>query len=64
MGYVRVGRGENDLCLELQCSWATPKAWTETNARCHEDGGNCGPQAAQWVDPALSGVSMAEHVLL
>ena len=68
MGYVRVGRGENDLCLELQCSWATPRAWTESNVPCHEGGDNCAkPNAARagvWVDPATSGVSMAQHVLL
>ena len=40
MGYVRVGRGENDLCLELQCNWATPKTWTEVNVPCFEGGAN------------------------
>jgi hypothetical protein len=24
MGYIRIGRGQLDSCLELQCNWATP----------------------------------------
>ena len=40
MGYVRVAKGNNALHLEEQCSWAVPKAFTETNFPCYEDGSN------------------------
>jgi len=41
MGYVNVEKGKNALLLESSCSWATPKAWTETNKACEEGGENC-----------------------
>ena len=44
-GFFRVRRGENDLALESDCTWASPGAFTETNYPCHVDGGNCGGNA-------------------
>ena len=40
LGYIRVTVG-NQLGLEDDCTWATPKSWTETNRPCNEDGSNC-----------------------
>ena len=62
--------GENDLCLELQCNWATPKSWTEANVPCFEGGANCEKKrrgrgaAGVWVDPSETGIPMAEQVLM
>ena len=41
LGYFRVVMGENQLGIEQQCSWATPKSFTEINYGCYEDGSNC-----------------------
>ena len=51
-GYTRISRGQGkDLCLETHCYWATPAAWTETNFKCNEDGGNCKVDG-RWQEPA------------
>ncbi len=34
-------RGQDQLTIEDGCAWATPKAWTEKNFPCYEDGSNC-----------------------
>lgn len=61
MGFLRVERGNNALCLEQGCSWATPKTWTEKNFPCYEGahGENCASKGASaetgyYVDPAIS----------
>jgi cathepsin X len=45
MGYIRVAKGNNDLALEEQCSWAVPGVFTSEegvpNYPCYEDGTNC-----------------------
>lgn len=41
LGYFRVVRGENQLNIESDCSWAVPGSWTEVNFPCFEDGSNC-----------------------
>mmetsp|Transcript_18886 Transcript_18886/g.36508 ORF Transcript_18886/g.36508 Transcript_18886/m.36508 type:complete len:345 (+) Transcript_18886:1247-2281(+) len=41
MGFARIARGRDDLGLEEECAWATPKTWTEINYPCWEDGDNC-----------------------
>jgi len=51
MGYIRVVLGENILGVESEGAWATPKAWTELNFGCFEDGSNC-KSTATYVDPA------------
>jgi len=40
-GFFRIVKGENQLGLEDDCAWATPKSWTEMNYPCYEDGSNC-----------------------
>eukprot|EP01061_Rhynchopus_euleeides_P017445 TRINITY_DN28_c0_g1_i3.p1 TRINITY_DN28_c0_g1~~TRINITY_DN28_c0_g1_i3.p1 ORF type:complete len:340 (+),score=125.71 TRINITY_DN28_c0_g1_i3:54-1073(+) len=66
MGYFRVSRGGGkDLCLETSgCNWATPKAWTETNYPCNEDGGNCKvtTDTKMYVDPSVSGVALGRKL--
>ena len=57
MGYLRVGRGANDACLEMQCNWATPKTWTEANFPCDESGANC-VGTGRWTDPSSTGVPL------
>lgn len=56
MGYFYVYAGDNSLSIESQCSWATPKTWTERNAGCDEDGHNCRNGIAfetkMYVDPS------------
>lgn len=52
MGYLRVTKGNNDLCLESSCSWATPATWTERNFPCFEDASNCAPTTGRYVDPS------------
>ena len=51
MGYFRIKRGENQLGIEGNCAWATPKAFTEMNYACFEDGSNC-VKTATYVDPS------------
>lgn len=36
MGFFRLKRGENQLGIEGNCAWATPKAFTEDNFPCYE----------------------------
>jgi cathepsin X len=51
LGYIRVKFGS--LCVEAQCAWATPKAWTEHNFPCYEGGENCqASKVSHYVDPA------------
>jgi cathepsin X len=50
-GWVKVARGNNDLCLESMVSWATPQQWTEHNYPCDEGGDNCQAKAGFYVDP-------------
>ena len=52
MGYVRLEMGHNVLGIESMCSWATPGTFTEVNFPCDEDGANCGPQIAKYIDPS------------
>ncbi len=41
MGYMRVEMGSNLLGLEGEVAWVTPKAWTEKNFPCAENGKFC-----------------------
>jgi cathepsin X len=50
-GFFRVARGNDSLFLEDGCTWATPKAWTEKNFPCHEDG-SC-VTTEYYVDPSI-----------
>lgn len=52
-GYFRIVRGENQLGIESDCAWATPKVWTEHNFPCYEDGSNCKAKSGEYVDPAV-----------
>ena len=56
MGFFRIARGENAMCMELQCDWATPKTWTEDNFKCDEAGTNCEATVGEYVDPSVSGI--------
>jgi len=47
MGFFRAAFGS--LQLEEQCAWAIPKAFTEANFPCYEDGTNCKASAKQVV---------------
>jgi len=58
LGYFRIETGHDILGIESNCVWATPKAWTETNYPCDEDGGNC-VTTNHYVDPSLH---LASHV--
>mmetsp|Transcript_25040 Transcript_25040/g.27760 ORF Transcript_25040/g.27760 Transcript_25040/m.27760 type:complete len:326 (-) Transcript_25040:286-1263(-) len=55
MGMFRLKRGGNRLGLEAECAWATPKAWTEKNFACYEDGSNCAvkTETSFYKDPSL-----------
>eukprot|EP01004_Peranema_trichophorum_P005313 NODE_4176_length_1213_cov_212.026606_g3678_i0.p1 GENE.NODE_4176_length_1213_cov_212.026606_g3678_i0~~NODE_4176_length_1213_cov_212.026606_g3678_i0.p1 ORF type:complete len:326 (+),score=63.87 NODE_4176_length_1213_cov_212.026606_g3678_i0:62-1039(+) len=52
LGYFRAVLGGNQLGLESDCAWATPKSWTEVNFPCFEDGSNC-LNASSYVDPSF-----------
>jgi len=54
----RIVKGENQLGIEADCAWATPKLWTEMNYPCYEDGSNCEADGI-YTDPA---VTLAEHI--
>ena len=58
LGFFRVAMGDDQLGLESECAWATPKEWTETNTACFEDGANCLAEErtirATYVDPATT----------
>lgn len=58
MGYIKIGRGHLDSCLELQCNWATPGRWTELNYPCAEGGENC-VTTGHWLDPSVTRVPLA-----
>jgi cathepsin X len=45
LGYMRLTKGENQLGIESQCSWATLKQFTEVNTPCFEGGENCNGNA-------------------
>ena len=51
LGYFRIKMGENQLGIEGECNWATPKGWTEHNTACFEDGSNC-VTTATYTDPS------------
>lgn len=54
LGFVKVARGDNSLCLESMVSWATPGTWTEKNFPCYEGGENCDGQThGTYQDPAI-----------
>ena len=57
MGMIKIGRGNMDSCLEMQCNWATPGEWTELNYPCDEGGDNC-VKKGTWVDPSVDGVPL------
>jgi hypothetical protein len=61
LGFFRIARGGNAMCMELQCEWATPKTWTEHNFHCDESGANCAKQVS-YVDPSMSGVPWGKAV--
>ena len=67
MGFFRIERGSNAMCMELQCDWATPQTWTEHNYPCDENGANCAPHSETYVDPSMTGipaaVAVTQHVL-
>ena len=69
MGYIKIGRGHMDACLEMQCNWATPGEWTEHNFPCFEGGANCfakagtGTGTGKWLEPYHTGVPLATAVL-
>jgi cathepsin X len=52
MGFLRVEMGKNILNIESDCSWGTPKSWTEVNIPCDEDGHNC-HKTVEYVDPSV-----------
>ena len=48
-GLFKIVRGKNLANIESECVWATPGAFTETNANfpCWEDGNNCNPEGTR-----------------
>eukprot|EP01003_Olkasia_polycarbonata_P003452 NODE_213_length_1197_cov_293.869338_g160_i1.p1 GENE.NODE_213_length_1197_cov_293.869338_g160_i1~~NODE_213_length_1197_cov_293.869338_g160_i1.p1 ORF type:complete len:355 (-),score=102.67 NODE_213_length_1197_cov_293.869338_g160_i1:132-1166(-) len=52
LGYFRIAMGGNQLGIEADCAWATPKDFTVHNFACWEDGSNC-QKTAHYVDPAI-----------
>jgi cathepsin X len=66
MGYIRLVKGQDQLSIEEDCDWATPKAWTEHNVPCDEDGSNCAAGQTETVfyrDPSVDGIPLGLRAL-
>jgi cathepsin X len=64
MGFFRLVRGVKALGIEDECSWATPKTWTDANVACFEDGANCASArvSGTYVDPSRESVAVGEKM--